>query len=387
MKAKYLKEERGIALIISMMMLLTLTFLGMSAVMTSTYDTRISGNVRASEQAFNVTDAGINEFLGRFRWGATNEIQDLDPENPNWELFLAIDASKAQTIGYSAGDNFIQSLQNQLDFRVKITHKVDLANNVIFHLNSPIYIAKSYGFTADGAKRIIEAEITRPEFDPPAALYTEQPVNIQGNSTYIQGTDTCGTKNKPGIAVTLPQTPTDPITTSGNPTIQGNPAKKYNSKNADLKGMVDILKNSAQFSYDYNTNKTLSGQEWGTPTGSGTTSPLTFNGPMNIVYFDMHGDKRLTLSGGSGGAGILLVNGDLELNGGFKWYGVIIVMGSMDYTGGGQKNVTGGVWAAETATVQIDIGGNAGIMYCSEAVNKLRAKLPTSRMTKWRDVF
>jgi hypothetical protein len=106
---------------------------------------------------------------------------------------------------------------------------------------------------------------------------------------------------------------------------------------------------------------------------------------MNIVYFDMKGDKTLTLAGGSHGAGILLVNGNLELHGGFTWYGVIIVTGALDYTGGGQKNVTGGIMAGETTTVQLDVGGNAGIVNCSNARKKI--KVAPLKITQWREVF
>jgi hypothetical protein len=77
---------------------------------------------------------------------------------------------------------------------------------------------------------------------------------------------------------------------------------------------------------------------------------------MNIVYFDMNGDKTVKLAE-------VLWRWDFsewkpELNGAFRWYGLIIVTGSVDYTGGGEKNVTEASWQ-ETTTVQVDVGGNA----------------------------
>ena len=106
---------------------------------------------------------------------------------------------------------------------------------------------------------------------------------------------------------------------------------------------------------------------------------------MNIVYFNMHGLNTIKLAGQSHGAGLLLVDGNLELNGGFTWYGVIIVTGALDYTGGGEKNVTGGVLTGETTAVQVDVGGDAGIMYCSEVADKLRKVVSPLRMTRWKD--
>jgi len=89
LKARHLREEKGIALVLSMLLLLVVTLIGINALNTSMYDTRISANERASVQAFYVADARINVFMGRFRDGTTNEIADSDPSNPNWKILLA----------------------------------------------------------------------------------------------------------------------------------------------------------------------------------------------------------------------------------------------------------------------------------------------------------
>ena len=139
-----LREEHGIVLVLGMLLLLILTLIGISAFNTSTYDILISGNERASVQAFYVAEAGINEFTGRFRAGATNQIPDSDPSNPNWEVLLAKYPGKGATqIGYVSGDpNSIPSLQNQLDFGVEIKHKIDAANQVVQYGGSPNIFTK-----------------------------------------------------------------------------------------------------------------------------------------------------------------------------------------------------------------------------------------------------
>ena len=386
-----LKEENGFVLILSMLLLLVVTLIGMSAVNTANFDNRISGNKRIFEQAFYVAEAGINEFLGRFREGATGELKDNAPSNPHWKLFIASDAEMAEKIGYSSSDAdhiFVQSLQNPLAYGVEIRHKVNMTNHVITKAGAPLYIATSHGYAQDGGKKVIEADfIGSPTFDPPAALYTERPVDVLGTSTYIEGKDRCGIRDKPGILTTLLES-TNPINISGSPTIVGNPGIQYSGEDLDLKEAVDYLKKDADlYTYDYNSNQTLTGysDSWGTPTSTGTSTPITYWGPINVVYFNMHGDKTLKLAGNSHGAGILLVDGNLELNGGFTWYGVIIVTGALDYTGGGEKNVTGGVLTGEAATVQVDLGGNAGILYCSEVADKLKKIVSPLRMTRWKD--
>ena len=395
MRPKWLKEGRGFVLILAMLFLLVVTLFGISALNTATYDNIITGNKRASEQAFYVAEAGINEFMGRFRAGATNQIVDSDPSNPIWKLLLARDLGKGTTrIGYVSGNpDSISSLQNQLDFGVEIRHKIDDTNHVIEYGGVPMYVLKSYGFTADGGNKVLEVELIKsPSYDPPSTLYSEGPVHIQGSSAYLNGNDVCGTINKPGIMT--PTTATPPITESGNPSINGSPpqvtqASVPSPTNLPLTEMLGYLKGYANFKYTFNGNQTLIGysDSWGTPTSSGTSVPMTYTGTMNIVYIDMQGTQTLKLEGDSHGAGILLVNGNLEINGGFTWYGVILARGVVDYTGGGQKNVTGGIMAGENATIKGEIGGNAGIVYCSAVSNKLKDIVPPLKITRWREIF
>jgi hypothetical protein len=395
LKSKHLRDEKGIVLVLGMLLLLVATLIGIGALNTSTYDILISGNEKASVQAFYVAEAGINEFMGRFRAGAANKISDSDPSNPAWKLLLAKYPGKAATqIGYVSDDpNSIPSLQNQLDFGVEIKHKMDETNQVIKYAGVPIYILKSYGSTADGGNKVLEVELKKsPDYDPPAALYSEMPVHIRGSSTYINGNDACGTTNKPGITTTTATTP--PITESGNPLINGSPPKVTQASsppptNLPIKEMLDYLKGDANFKYSYNENQTLTGYSdgWETPTSSDTTVPITYTGPMNIVYFNMQGTQTLRLAGDSHGAGILLVEGNLEIDGGFTWYGVILATGAVEHTGSGQKNVTGGIMAGENATIGIDIDENTGILYCSDVSNKLKDIIPPLKITRWREIF
>jgi hypothetical protein len=381
-------------LVLGMLLLLVLTLIGISMLNTSTYDIRISSNERASVQAFYVAEAGINEFMGRFRIGARNEISDSDPSNPAWKLLLAKHPGKGATqIGYASGDpNSIPSLQNQLDFGVEIRHKRDEVNQVAEYGGVPVYIVESHGFTADGGHKVLEVELIKcPSYDPPSALYSERPVRIRGGSTYISGNDACGTTNKPGIVTTTPMTP--PITESGNPLISGSPPEITQASTPPptglpLKEMLDYLRGHANLKYAYDENQTLTGysDSWGTPTGDDATAPITYTGPMNVVYFNLQGRQTLKLVGDSHGAGILLVDGNLEIHGGFTWYGVVLATGAVAYVGGGQKNVTGGVMAGENAPTGIDIDGSTSIIYCSEVSNKIREIIPPLKITRWREI-
>ena len=395
MKTRRLGDEKGIVLVLGMLLLLIVTLIGISALSNSTYDILISGNERASVQAFYVAEAGINEFMGRFRDGAANQISDSDPSDPNWKLFLAKYPGKGVIrTGYVSGDpNSIPSLQDQLDFGVEIKHKIDAMNQVAKYGGVPIYILKSNGFTVDGGNKVLEVELVKsPDYDPPSALYSEMPVHIHGSSIYINGNDGCGARNKPGVITTATKIP--PIMESGSPSVNGSPPKVTLTSNPSpmslpIKEMVDYLKGDSNFKYRYNENQTLNGysDSWGTPASSSSAVPITYTGPMNIVYFDMNRDKTLILTGDTHGAGILLVEGNLEINGGFTWYGVIWVTGSLEYKGNGQKNVTGGIMVGGNATIGTNMDENAGIIYCSAVSERLKDIVPPLKMTRWREIF
>ncbi len=393
LKTRSSKEPKGAALVLSMLLLLVATLIGISALNTSTYEIRISANERASVQAFYAAEAGINEFKGRFRDGAKNEIADNDPSNPNWRVLLAkYPGQSATRIAYvPGGPNSTPSLQDELDFGVEIRHKTDAANKVVKYGGVPVYILKSNGSTADGGNKELEVELIKsPNYDPPAALYSAMPIHIQGSSIYINGRDGCGAWNKPGVMSTTTVIP--PITASGSPSIEGSPPEVTQASappptDLPLRDMLNYIKGDAQLKYGFNENQALSGysESWGTPSMNDTTVPMTYTGPMNIIYFNMQGTQTLKLTGDSHGAGILLVEGNLEIDGSFAWYGIVLATGAVALTGGGQKHVTGGIIAGKSA--RMEINGNAGIIYCSVVSKKLKDIIPSSKVTRWREIF
>lgn len=56
-------NQRGVALVVAVLVMIIATFLGIAAVMTSDIEIRISGNQRCSEKAFYAADAGVDAGL------------------------------------------------------------------------------------------------------------------------------------------------------------------------------------------------------------------------------------------------------------------------------------------------------------------------------------
>ena len=57
-------NERGVSLIIALLILLVLTILGINAINTATFETNIAGNERLYNNAFYAADSGIDYFYG-----------------------------------------------------------------------------------------------------------------------------------------------------------------------------------------------------------------------------------------------------------------------------------------------------------------------------------
>jgi len=57
------KYQKGVSLVIALMILLVLTLIGISAISTTTFETNIAGNERLYNRAFYTSDAGVDYFV------------------------------------------------------------------------------------------------------------------------------------------------------------------------------------------------------------------------------------------------------------------------------------------------------------------------------------
>jgi len=58
------------------------------------------------------------------------------------------------------------------------------------------------------------------------------------------------------------------------------------------------------------------------------------------------------------------------------------VTGVVEFTGGVEMVISGGVMSGESATVEVDIGGNAGIINCSAVQGLLENRVTPLRVTR-----
>jgi Tfp pilus assembly protein PilX len=403
-KKNIFRNEKGMVLVVGLLIIMVLTLLITTAVMTTTTDLKITGNYKTSEMAFYAAEAGIEEARARLRYnylpddgGLTSRIKeanDTERQSPSWSKTISATGTH-------------RSIQSALSYEVTIEHQKNTSGAVLYwrdfnndglnerstafinEFKTPnIYKVTSTGY-ASGAQKTITVEMTRlPPITAPAALYVEAVTTIQGTSTNVIGVDQCGGASLPGVVTTLAETT---VKKNGNPNVCGvtqacTLADPWDvvglGTNMDIEALVADWKTSANSKYTYAADRTDTGMAWGTPTLGATLQDPSTCSASNIVYYNMNGNT-IKLSGGSSGCGILLVDGDLDINGGFNWNGMVIVAGSITYTGGGDKNVTGAVLAGGSLDADL-VGGNANIVYCSSAINNLTANRPLKKLS-WEE--
>jgi Tfp pilus assembly protein PilX len=390
-------RERGAALITGLLLLLVLTILGLAGMMTTIMELKIAANDRSAKQVFYIAEAGVEDGRTRLQVSASaSPISDNYPADSSWTAFIGT-STRATEKGYQSS-NPKHALYNPLisskDYVVSIAHKLNASGNILkwgdsngdgileenTTVGQNIYVINSEGYTADGASKALKTEVVKaPPIPTYAALYTKEATTIQGTSVSVLGMDHCGSANVPGVLTMAT------VGKNGNPTITGSPSAvvEHSSLSIDVPKYVNDFKGRANYSYDANS-ATLTGMSWGNPTPGATQQDASSCSAKNVVYFNTS-STYVKLAGGSQGCGVLLVDGDLSVQGGFQWYGVIIVTGSIIFTGGGAKNVTGAMLAGGTASADL-VGGDANIVYCSQAVNSQTDSLPLITL-RWVELF
>jgi Tfp pilus assembly protein PilX len=391
-------DQKGVVLVAGLLVVLILTILSLAGMMNTGTELRISANDRSAKEAFYAGEAGVEDARSRLLTSASpSPIPDNQPNHVSWTSFVGTQ-QRAQQKGYDSSScsifRYDKVNSTTLDYVVTLTHKLDASNHILKWGDSNgdglpeentttgnnIYVITSEGYTSTGAVKPMRIECTKPPGVPaPAALYTKESTTIMGTSTNLIGMDGCGTSSVPGIVTR------STVNQNGHPSITGSPVPmvQNSTMNMDVQALVNSFKNKANYSYNVNSGSPPV-QNWGTPVPGATQQSPSSCSARNIVYINTN-NTYVRLTGGASGCGILLVDGDLDVHGGFQWYGVVLVTGSLTFTGGGGKNVTGAMLAGGTGAVDV-VGGDANIIYCSQAVQATTDNLPMITL-RWVEIF
>ena len=419
-------NERGVALMLALVILLTLTGLVLAFLSVSAFEPQISRNQSDTTRARFVADAGVeyaydtlasniltwNNYLvgatcttGAVLGAANTTLPGLSAANGTFTVRVRNDCN--------AGDNKFTGVV------------VEAAGNATNDTNNKL-IVTSVG-TFNGTTKTITVVISKtmvPSINAALAFPGIQAdVNFNGSSFVIDGRDTMmadaaghptGMHNAVYGITTNPALPmletqvenalnnnqgndvrgrdetsssNPPATTQGANTIQGDntlTSQMVSDFAAALKKHADIMINtSAGNTYSMRdigggTGTPACSSNWSSSSCWGsTTKPkiVYINGTLDNINTQY---TSLDISGNSEGTGILIIeNGNTDINGNFRWNGPIITTGKnvgLRYRGGGYQSVYGATVVNElhndgSSNLEGDIRGNANLLYSKEALD------------------
>ncbi|MGH7389097.1 MAG: hypothetical protein ACREM3_06500 [Candidatus Rokuibacteriota bacterium] len=428
-----LADERGVALVMAMIMLVAMTGLMLAFLSVSAFEPQISENLAKTAQARFVADAGLewgfdqlailpggNVLAQKAQWDAflalaggqisgAAPMQVPGPPGPNGASFGTFvvrvrndtnDSDKAIT-GYCQTTAVVPCPATQ----GRDTGAANDDQNGIVILTSTATVRGVAKTVAAAVRRIVPFGFNGAVSFPG----TQSDVGFTGNSFELSGNDwrmppPGATPAVPdgvnpavwGIAVStqfpgnegvvegaLTGTQQDNVTgTNEDPGVGQGENTINTDPDATMENVHSFIENVGQLAPGSNVLKYT----------TSIANPLhlsnqTFGSPTNPVIVHVKADApdptsefaALTLSGGTVGYGILIVeDGDLVISGNFRWNGPIIVSGEyvgVGFMGGGEQSVYGAVISNETAPTE-KVGfkeglftGNAKIRYSREALD------------------
>jgi hypothetical protein len=380
------KDERGMALAIAIVALVVVGALVAGAFFSGTQEQRVAENVRRVQQSFGVAEEGIYEIIGG--WSGKTTVYNALRNYPADSFTISPTTTVSGTGSYSG--------------------KLYKFNDELYLLDITGQDAMSLGGRVPGggaSQRIgLLARIRPLQIQTKASLTSGGATVVAGNAS-IDGTDHvptgwggCGPLDTARAGLRIQSNAS--VSTSGHPTIVGNPPilkdptltdstfSKYGDVTyTDLVGRATINLAGGQNFSNTIAPTTVNGQcdlanlrNWG--------DPMNPTGPCGNYFPIIHIAGDATINGQQG-QGILLVDGSLSVQGGFQFFGIVIVRGSLKTAGGGSNpaHFWGTVLAQDTVAftdTTTNISGNANLLYSKCAITRTLDKTGVAAMMRSR---
>lgn len=402
-------EERGFALVVSMLVLLVMSMLALVLMIGVAMNRGLAGNDQRMRQALNTSEAGLSEAMARI----SHQDVPMNPTDPNdvCQIFNTLPGSvpvlgadsTALATAQAAGSYLNYSTPNKTSDVLTIRWKKNAAGTKVMrydaasvpHINEvtglPIYEITSTGRIGN-TRRTVVTEVIQKPFNALARAALASNITIKEIGTahicgYNHSVDTPNNDGEKGRPITA--TP-DPDHCQDNEIASGDLPGAWSTQPINVSGASGVLGSPSNFQQ----NQTgfyagpweafgMSSADYWSWIGAPTTTPPSYNG---IVYYDGNSvtqDHSTDLALHSiSGEGLLYVDGDLTVNAGFSYRGLIYVEG--DFNCNGTAWVLGGVIV--NGETQIKANGNMTILYSSEAIMQALAKYGGQFVTlSWRE--
>ena len=246
------------------------------------------------------------------------------------------------------------------------TATATIAAGTISQPKGQVYMLTSLAVTKSGTRSMAQMEAAvRPPFvfnlGGAVTLAGPSPnfASANSNNYVVNGNDqnSCSQGTAPAKpAIGVYDDPNNPTSPTAQSTVIGALGKPQNyigaGSSPDVENVYTAIGGASVTPSDLNTFVQDLSSYATSPilTGTATTLPSTTTSSITIV------DGNLSLSGNPVGNGILVITGTLTLSGDFTWNGLVLVVGQgqVIHNGGGNANVQGAVYVAQT----VDASGN-----------------------------
>jgi PilX N-terminal len=402
LRRESVRNERGVALVMALLVLLVLSLLSAALMMSVNTETLIAGHSQRETQALNTAEAGLAEAVARLRVG---DIPNNMNANMNAYIFntaagsvpvlgandiaLATAQPAGQWLNYSKatpGPDVLNVHYRTNGAGVILKYDPTLNPKIQAGSGSAIFVITSTGYQGKDVRRLQEEVIQKPfNVNVKAALAANVGIDFLGNS-YTCGHDhswqtPAGTRDAACVPwETGPKAPlpggwsTGTVTSGGSSDQRGppDPPGYIQSQTGFYTGPWQALgMTQAEFF------------QWvGAPLGS---EP---NPPRGVYYLDNNGVQgdgtgSFAYHGGDG-EGMLYVDGDLTINGNFTYRGLIYVEGNTQING--TFWCLGGLIVKGKTRIR-QANGSAGLLYSSEAIQQALQKYGGSLVAiSWKEL-
>jgi hypothetical protein len=303
--------------------------------------------------------------------------------------FAVADGGAAQVISRWSGDGFNRlAVGRSAWLRQRWLGEAGWYRGTVRRLNQQLFFIAIEAFSPDSAARQAAGLLARLkplDLDPKAALTVAGRVRLgesasaSGNDEHPAGWKDCPDLAPPLAGLRLPPADSAAIVTDG--------CADYECLSGSPKILADATINAEPLTtgglsqLSQRADKALPGGSY-TEIGTGANSgqacdvtavgnwgdPFTPGGPCG-GYFPFVFIRGNAAVSGTGGQGILVVDGDLEVDGGFQFAGVVIVAGTLSMAGAGGR-FAGAVYASGVSLRPGTVLGSAAVTYSSCALHR-----------------
>lgn len=363
---KILKDRRGVALVVALMMMLILMSLTGAGLIVSGINLKTTSNVETSTAALHAADAGLQHALA------------VIPVGPTFSY--STETVLLNNVSFGAGG---------------YSYTVKAKNDPSSPGGNSRAVLTSTAQGPAGAKKVVVAYLNRSGWGGLGAINfveattSSAEVEFKGDNFAIDGNDYCNAAPaSPGITTTdsaLTTQITNTLTSTQQPKVTGTGGTPSVTTTSPLPLTLDqIITNYLAYSHT-----TLSGGNIDTDATWGTAA----NPQITYVTNDI--DIRANVEG----YGVLILEKDVEISslGNFTWHGLIIAKDEFEIDNSGLASVYGSLLLGGAGThdteFELEVEGSSGTSVfrydsCALAATEIWGGLPRpAKIIAWHESF